>query len=366
MSQLTAYLADRGGNVDSILGQFTGTTEIRWQRKRDDFSVGSVHVRDMSAKCSRLMSRVEAVRHELLIMENDELIWVGPILLPEREGAAGKISARDMIWFTQRTVCKEKWSSAHPVNETHVERTVRMLKKEMKPWDAAGARFLQGLHPIHDADDARTTRVSEKYGQYVWDDMEALASRSGMDYTVAGRTLYLFDTHNPIATGRTLTDKDFLADLRVAQYGSELAVTYYVTDNLGRAKASRVPDDYYGPVELLASAYDSGTASSTRIPDAELSEQAARNIRSRYPAPRILRVPENSQLRPEVVGNLMPYLVPGTWFEVSSDSSGKRITSQQKLDRVEGVEDAAGYRVSVSLSPAPLGAGNEDEVPLDV
>lgn len=365
MSALTAYLADRGGQ--KILGQFTGTTEIRWQRKRDDFSVGSVHLRDMDVKCSKLMSKVEAVRHELVIMEGTERVWEGPILLPERTGASAIVNARDMIWFTQRTVCKKKWSSAFPVEESVLQRTKRILSDEMKPWEAAGARFLQGVKYRTGPDDAGTSRVSEKYSQYVWDDMEALAARSGMDYTVAGRTLYIFDTHNPLARGRNLTDKDFLAELRVAQYGSELASTYYVTDNLGRAKASRVKpaDTYYGPVELLASAYDSGTASATRIPDAELAEQASRNIRSRYPAPRILRVPENSQLRPEVVPALMDYLIPGVWFEVSSDSTGTRITSQQKLDRVEGVEDASGYRVSVSLSPAPLGAGNEDEVPLE-
>lgn len=363
MSTLTAFLADRGGQ--KILGQFTGTTEIRWQRLRDDVSVGSVHVQGASAECAKLMSRVEAVRHELVIMQGKERVWEGPILLPDRTGPAGKITARDMLFFAQRTVAKTKWSSAHPLVETHVQRTLRILKDEMKPWDAAGARFLQGLNPIQKPDDARTTRVSERYSQYVWDDMDALAARSGMDYTVAGRTLYLHDTHQPIARGRTLTDADFLTDLRVAQYGSELAVTYYVTDNLGRAKASKVPDSYYGPVELLAAAYDQGTATVTTIPDAELQDQASRNIRSRYPAPRILRVPENSQLRPNVVPDLMPYLVPGTQFMVSSNTMGDRIESLQKLDRVEGIEDANGYRVSVSLSPAPLGAGTEEDVPLD-
>lgn len=363
MSTLAAFLTDRGG--EKILGQFTGEIEIRWQRKRDDFSVGSIHVRDASAACAKLMDKVEAVRHELLIMDGTQRVWEGPVLLPDRQGAAGKVGARDMLFFAQRTVCKKKWSSAHPVNETHIERTVRILKDEMKPFDAAGARFIGGIHAIHRAGDARTTRVSDKYAQYVWDDMEALAARSGMDYTVAGRTLYLHDTHEAIARGRTLTDTDFLAPLRVAQYGSELAVSYWVTDNMGRARASRVADDYYGPVELLASAYDQGTASTTRIPAAELTDQAARNIRSRYPAPRILRVPENSQLRPDVVADLMPYLIPGVQFLVSSDTAGARTESMQKLDRVEGIEDGAGYRVSVSLSPAPLGDGLSEEVPLD-
>jgi hypothetical protein len=365
VSILTAYLADRGGR-EPFLGQFTGPTEIRWQRVRDDVSVGSVHVRDASVACSTLLSQAEAVRHELVIMQGKDRIWEGPITLVDRTGPTGKINARDMMFFTQRTVAKTKWSSAHPLVETHVQRTLRILKAEMQPWDAAGARFLQGLHPIQKPDDARTTRVSEKYAQYVWDDIEALAARSGMDYTVVGRTLYLHDTHQPIARGRTLTDSDFLAELRVVQYGSELSTTYYVTDNLGRAKASKVPDTYYGPVELLAAAYDQGTATVTTIPDAELQLQASRNIRSRYPVPKILRVPENSLLRPNVVGDLMPYLIPGVQFMVSSSSMGTRAESLQKLDRVEGIEDASGYRVSVSLSPAPLGAGNEEDVPTDV
>jgi hypothetical protein len=363
VSVLKAYLTDRGG--EHILGQFDGATEVRWQRIRDDVSVGSVHVRDPNARCARTMSKVEAIRHELLIMEDDEEVWVGPITLPEIQGGAGKVSAKDMLFFAQRTVCKKKWSSAFPVDETVIDRTERILRDEMKPWEAAGARFLSGLKPIRHTGDAGTSRVSERYSQYVWTDMDALAARSGMDYTVAGRTLYFHDTHQFIAKGRTLTDADFLAQLRVSQYGSELATAYYVTDNLGRAKASKIPDTYYGPVELLASAYDSGTVSAERIPVAELQKQATLNIRSRYPVPKILRVPENSQLRPSVVRPLMPYLVPGVGFPIWSESAGEPVESMQKLDRVEGVEDPRGYRVSISLSPAPLGSGLEEEVLLD-
>lgn len=78
----------------------------------------------------------------------------------------------------------------------------------------------------------------------------------------------------------------------------------------------------------------------------------------------MLRVPENSQLKPSVVDELMPWLVPGTGFEVYSDSSGREISNLQKLDRVDVIENEQGERVSISLSPAPIGSGITEE-PLD-
>jgi hypothetical protein len=353
-----AFLTDRGGR--RILGQFDGTVEVRWSRRRDDVSQGSVHVRDAGKSASSFMHSVEAVRHELLIVRNDEEVWQGPMMLPKQIGPTAVFTARDMLFFTQRTVTKQAWSSAFPTSESVIERTERILRQEMIPWDAAGARFLQGLRPVHGADDAGTGRVTPAYSQYVWDDMDALAARSGMDYTVANRLLYLHDTHNFLSMGRRLTDDDFLNYLEISQYGTELAVVNYVTDNQGRAKASRVVDDYYGPVELLASAYDLGNATSTEITDQELQEQATRNARSRYPAPRVLRVPENSSLKPSVVDELMPWLVPGNGFEVYSNSSGREISNLQKLDKVDVIENVRGERVTVSLSPAPLGSGVEE------
>lgn len=360
MSRNVAFLTDRGGQ--KILGQFDGIVEIRWARRRDDVSQASVHVRDAGRRASKFMKDIEAVRHEILITRDDEEVWQGPITLPKQAGSTGVFTARDMLFFTQRTVCKVAWSSAYPTSETVIDRTERLLRQEMIPWDAAGARFLQGLRPVRGTDDAGTSRVTPAFSQYVWTDMDALAARSGMDYTVANRLLYFHDTHQFLAKGRRLVDDDFMGMLETSQYGTELAVVSYVTDNMGRAKASRVPDTYYGPVELLASAYDEGTASAEPITDVELQEQATRNARSRYPAPRILRVPENSQLRPAVVDELMPWLIPGTGFDVYSDSTGREIQSVQKLDKVDVIQDVRGERVSVSLSPAPLGSGMEEVV----
>jgi hypothetical protein len=49
-----AFLTDRGGR--RILGQFDGTVEVRWSRRRDDVSQGSVHVRDAGKSASSFVT----------------------------------------------------------------------------------------------------------------------------------------------------------------------------------------------------------------------------------------------------------------------------------------------------------------------
>jgi hypothetical protein len=209
---------------------------------------------------------------------------------------------------------------------------------------------------------AKTTRETLPGSQYVWDDMEEMAARGGMDYTVANRSLYLTDTHDFLGKGRRLTDADFLADLEVVEYGLELAARSVVNDGQGKYAVEAIAgDQFYGPFGLVAAAY-STNVSAVRIPTEELEEQAARNIRSRYPAPLVLRVPEGAQMRPDTVDELLTggYLIPCTAFPVYSNSSGLEVEQVQKLDRVDFIETQDGEEVSVTLSAAPIGSALED------
>jgi len=297
-----------------------------------------------------------------------------------------------------------------------------------------------------------------------------------------GRKTILWDTHEWIGMGRTLTDDDFTSGIEMSEYGVELAVTSYVTDNAGAVGVSYLSfdEDYYGPVELLAGAYELGDAagegtgaplapSRPREPDPknysvkkadikriekqcakqnsgtaaaiekciadriaalekirpvtaqdraliteqcnaqnqadakcvqariaaltkgkddsyrnalaayrdqmndyrkdlaeykielekyieDLTEQAVRNHRNRYPAPAVVRVPQNSQLTVEAVEELWDWLVPGTGFPIFASSTCRQLTQTQKLDRVTVLEDQSGERVTIIMSPAPIGA----------
>lgn len=350
-----AYLYDRGG--ENLLGTFSGEqVKIDWGRTRDDVSEANVTIRVSDAECRSALSQARTVRHELVIERDGKRVWEGPIIHLTLAGGGGVIRARDPLFFTQRTVCKQRWKSSHPHIETTIARTLRILRKEMLPWEAAGANFLPHIDSRNTPTTSKTSRDTKAYSQYVWDDMDSLAQKSGMDYTMVGRSLILHDTHEFIAMGRRLTDKDFLKPLEVSEYGVELARTTFATDNNGRAKAASVQDTYYGPVELLASSYSAGAASGNPITDEELLEQAKLDGRARYPTPVTLRVPENSQLAPGVVDELLPYLVPGTGFPVYSDSSLREIYAIQKLDKVRFTETSDGEICTVSISSAPVGS----------
>lgn len=361
------FLADRGGRDSDIIEKLDGLTLVRWNRVRDDVSEHEVALQGMGKDCrAALTAPGLTMRKELVVKRNGKRVWEGPIYRAHIGRDSARLFCRDILLFAQRTPCLNKHSSAFSAGGPHyvTQRTLTIWGQEMGIWEPWGANIMDGIVVRQNSKTAKTTRVSEKGSQYVWDDMEELAARSGMDYTVVNRSLYLFDTHQFLGQGRRLTDADFLADLEVVEYGLELAVRSLVTDGQGHYAVSTLDDDYYGPFGLLASAYDVNTAKE-RIPQSELADQAKRNARSRYPAPVVLRVPESSQLNPDVVESLMPFLIPGTGFPVFSESTGRRVEMMQKLDRLEVEETPAGETVRVAMSAAPIGSGLDDGLSLD-
>lgn len=361
------FLADRGGRDSDIIEKLDGLTSVRWSRVRDDVSEHDVTLYGMGKDCRKALSEPGlAMRKELVVKRNGQRVWEGPIIRSHLTGSTAKLACRDILLFAQRTPCLLKHSSAFGSGGPQfvTARTMKIWETEMAIWEEWGANLMDNIVVRQNAQTAKTTRVSEKGSQYVWDDMEELAARAGMDYTVANRSLYLFDTHQFLGMGRRLTDADFLSELEVVEYGLELAVRSLVTDGQGHFATSTLDDDYYGPFGLLASAYTVNTATD-RIPQSELADQAKRNARSRYPAPVVLRVPESSQLRPDAVDDLMPFLIPGTGFPVFSESTGRRVEMVQKLDRVNVEENEQGETVSLTMSAAPIGSGLEGDIVLD-
>lgn len=354
----TAYIYDRGGLTP--MGKIDGVIRVKWNRLRDSFSEAEIVGRTTAPDCCALLSRTRAVRHELVIERDGKRVWEGPITLPTltREGGF-RIKARDINFFLNRTVIKNGLSSAYPSIRKVTEHAATVIRTEMAAGEAYGFNVLNGLEVYTNSETSNTSKVTEPFDGYVWDLIDDLAQHSGMDYTVVNRRLLLHDTHQFLGMGRRLVDADFLDGLEVSEYGVELAVGNYVSGTEANAGQVIVTEglDYYGPIELLAAAYGSGNADGAPPTQEELDEQAARNARSRYPAPVVLRVPENAQLRPDSVDDLFDYLVPGTGFPVYSNATCREIEQVQKLDRVAFEETSKGEKVSVSLSSAPIGSG---------
>jgi hypothetical protein len=210
------------------------------------------------------------------------------------------------------------------------------------------------------ADTARTTRVTLPYQKYVWEELDDMAAKAGLDYTVIGRKIVLWDTHDSIGQTQLMTESDFTEDVTLTAYGMELCTYSAVTDNNGNwgawgAGANEADAGYYGEIELLASAYGESTsaADSPAPTTAEMISQAKRNLAGRYPTPTIIRVPEGSGLNPATVALTFDHLVPGVAIPVRMNNSVRVMQQLQKLDSVTIEEDSNGERVAVTMSPFP-------------
>lgn len=352
-----AYIYDRGGITR--LGEIDGLVRVKWNRLRDSYSEAEVIGRATAPDCCALMERTRTVRHELVIERDGKRVWEGPITgITLTEEGGFTVTARDICFFLNRTVVKTTFSSAYPTIRHVTEHAEAVIRAEMLNGETYGFGVLPGLEVYTNDETSNTSAVTAAYGGYVWDMLDALAQRSSLDYVVVNRRLLLFDTHQFIGMGRRLIDKDFLSGLRISEYGVELAIGNYVAGTDGVAGEVIVAEGlaYYGPIELLASSYGSGSENAEPPTPEELQEEAERNARSRFPAPIVLKVPENSRLAPDSVDDLFPWLIPGVGFPVYTNNTCREIEQVQKLDKVTFQEDSKGETVSVTLSSAPVGS----------
>ena len=81
------------------------------------------------------------------------------------------------------------------------------------------------LRSYNTVNDAQTSKVTLPFMTTVFDDYDQMAARSGLDYTVVGRSIILFDTHTVFYTTPVVTQADFLGDVTVSVYGVEGATS---------------------------------------------------------------------------------------------------------------------------------------------
>ena len=358
-----AYVYDRGGMKN--LGELFPLTRVKWARERDEMSVGNILAHSLSPTCDQLVAEVEPGRHELVVFRNGKRVWEGPIQRTEEKGSAFEVDARDITHYLNRTAMRSAYSNAYPNIVTGPARLQKIIATELARKEAQSPpiNVLPYLDVRVSAQSARTARSTKAYASYVYEELESMAARSGIDYTVVGRRLIINDTHESIGQGPALTDNDFIGDLAISSYGSELATVQIVTDGQGRAASVRVgSDSYYGEVELLTTAYQEaeGVAVAPQITLEDMTAQAQRNASGRYPTPVVLRVPASTTLDPRTADDIMDYLVPGVRFMVRATRSRRKMQQLQKLDRVAFEETEKGEEISVTLTPAPGVAAWQD------
>jgi hypothetical protein len=351
----TVYIYDRGGITR--IGVVELPTRVRWNRVRDDISNANVVVRNPGTECCELLSRVEPGRHEMVIYRAGVREWEGPITRMAFHTDYVEIEARDVMHYVYRTIARAAYNNAYPNIDYTTERMRDMLTAELARKEALSPpiNVLPYLAISTHAETSKTSRSTQAYQLTVWEDIDSMAAKAGLDYSVVGRRIYANDVHDVVGRTQIMTEADFLGDVIITAYGLELATYSAVTDSEGHWGAFGGVDSYYGEWELLHSSY--GEAESAATDEAqtvvELTEQAKRNLAGRYPTPLVVRVPDSSALNPATTSILFEQLVPGVRIPLRATLTCRQITQEQKLDRVRVEEDSRGETVTVTLSPAP-------------
>lgn len=348
----TAYVYDRGGAVR--LFQIDPLTSVEWERLRDDISHAVVKIANPGPDCQRQMLSVHPNRMELVIFRGLERVWEGPISRIAYHRDRIEIEAKDVMHYAYRTIMHAEYRNAYPNIQTTIQRALNILGGELARKEALvpPINVLPYVTAYTTANDSETSKSTVPYESTVYDDIDAMAWRSGMDYTTIGRRILLFDTHTVWYTTPTVTEADFLSEIIVTQYGMEGATSAAVTSSTGVFAVAGADDPFYGEWEILDSAYnEDGTTAPTQ---AALLSQATRNLDGRNPVPMHVRVPDGSQLNPN--GTLrMEHLVPGVRIPLRATLLTLEVAQMQKLDRVVVTEDGeSGEKISVTLYPASL------------
>lgn len=344
----TAYIYDRGGMTR--LGKLDGLVRVRWARQRDDTSFASVDITMPSVQCSQLLEQVRANRHELVIFNGDERVWEGPISINDQWATGARIEARDITYYLFRTAVRAGRRS-NPV-ETVIDRAVGLLSElSRKEALLPPCNILPHVRAFRSPGDARTARVTRPFETTIFDDIDGMAMRSGLDYTVVGRSLILFDTHTVWAVTEEVSEDDFLGDVRVTEYGMNGATHAYATSFeglVGKASAN-ANDPYYGEWEVIDSAYnEEGTEAPSQ---AALNSQADRNLSGKNPVPVSVQVPQNATLSPTSRLRLKD-LIPGIRIPLKATRTARELDQMQKLDSMDVTEDKEGIKIRVTMSPA--------------
>lgn len=351
----TAWIYDQGGK--ERIAQIENPVEIKYTRVRDDQSEATVKVlpkeRDRQLK---KLNDIEPGRHELHIFRGSKLAWCGPVNLPTSSNRYDQfeLQAYDITRYLDRMAIEKGYDNSAARVDYVVNRLKNILQTEIAAqgidgdWD-----LLSHLHFYVSDGDARTAMKTSPYSSTIFDHLDDLAARNGIDYTVVGRELHIWDTSRPaLGIGPTLTRNDFLSEPKIKKYGAELATRVIATDGQGGYGIAGGRDPYYGKWDIVVQAYDAET-DDVKPSASELLSQAQLSLNGRNPTPLQLSVGANSSLNPKSALT-WDMLTPGLYLPLLLERGGgsSAIQRMQKLQDVTVTDNADGEQIQISLYPA--------------
>lgn len=364
----TVWLMERGGK--RRFQEITDIAQLSYSRVRDDISTAQIIVsaNDTSQQADLLRQLIYATgRYEICVWRGDLRVWEGPITLVTFRKNGVEIEARDVMHYTARLWLSKEYDDRYPNTNFVVSRAVEIMQHELARKDtvelALGLPSVNVLPHIvehHFSTDAQTSRYTFPYQYTVYEHIDDLAAKAGMDYTALGRAVHFWDTSRPVmGYTETATESDFLGELYVSVYGMELGTVAGVTDGQGVIGVAGEADPYYGLVERLDTAYDEDATAPPTV--AQLASQAQRNLAGRMPTPLQVRVPDNSGINLDGIFSI-ENLIPGVYIPVITTIGLVEVSQMQKLNNMKVQETPDGETVQVTLYPATK-ADEEDVEP---
>jgi hypothetical protein len=358
------FITDRGGK--RRIAELLDVTQVRWTRVRDDISEGDVILR--GAACSaqaETLALIEPKRHELVIYRGEERVWEGPVMRVGWHSDWVEIYAHDVMEYVFGTPLTRAYDNRHRVDYDQdgnpvtvhtqpTEVTTRLegiLTHEMLAWESLNppANVLPHLAVHHYPNEVRTSAHTTPYQMTVGEHMDNFARYGGIDYTVVGRAIHIWDVNRWLGDTRLMTEADIYSEVIITAYGADLATRAVCVSDDGRYGIADSNADYYGPWTKIFTIESEDQDDAPT--DAELKSQAQRNLTGRNPVPVEVRIPDNSGIRLGP-GLSIDMLVPGVRVPLLATLNARQLSQVQKIHTVGVQEDPEGESVSMTLVPA--------------
>lgn len=372
----TAMIYDRGGKYR--MNQLIDLASVKWGRARNAVTDATVVLTGRSCSAqSTVINAIEPRRHELVIFRGTERVWEGPIAQVSSLSGSATIIAQDVGSYLFGTALSVDWPNSESGGPSLMtERIEEILVHELTvPYQmvvgtGAAAHTItvdrwEGLDPpvnLLDFLEVRPGTVLTFSGTVAFEmtvgEHVANLARSGVDVTMVGRKILVWDSAVALGRTRQLTENDFTGDPEVISSGAEFAAIFHTTaqQQEGADTAPTVAgnagqvDPYYGAWTMIHTADSEEGAASDASQDA-LNSQAQRGLVGRNPVPVEIRMPGDAGLR--LSHDLtINELVPGVEMPVLARLNLRQISQMQILERMSVTEEAAGENISVTLVPS--------------
>lgn len=369
-------ITDRGGKTLVVTPR--DLSRVSWNRRLSAMSTASFRLE--GAMCDSQvdeMRRIMTRRHEMVIFREQERVWEGPVMGVTWDAGGVTVNAADVMQYLQGRPLTKWWPNSEdggPANAT--TRIQQIINYELATNYTAPNATPTLLVPAWEnvTPEANvlpfveirpgTLLVSVEtlpFQMMLAEHLLALA-KMGLNFTVLGRKILIWDSKQEIGRLQTLTASDWNGDPTVYDDGTEFTAIQHVvgqpeggsdpTDTYFIGSAG-VSDSVFGPWARLDSHQDED--SDLDITDA-VKSQAQQLIVGRNPVPLELRTNGNAsiQLSPTLT---LDSLVPGTTVPIRGTFSRYALVSLQQLQEVTVDESAAGESIQIKLGTQGEEAG---------